>query len=110
MAEARKTLGQAFPSAGALTTVYTVPASTSAIVSTIVVCNQSSTLSAKYRISIAIAGTADIFSQYIAYDGPLQPNESYAFTLGITLATTDVIRVYDDTGLVSFNVFGIEIT
>lgn len=110
MAETRKTLGQSFPSAGQLTVAYTVPASVSTIVSTIVVCNQSSSLSAKYRISIAPAAAADSSAQYIAYDGPLQPNESYAFTLGITLATTDIIRVYDDTGLVSFNVFGIEIT
>lgn len=103
-----KTLSQTFPSAATLTTAYTVPASTSTTVSTITICNQSATATT-YRISVAVAAAADTTKQYICYDTPLAGNETQALTLGITLATTDLIRVYATLATVSFNVFGVEI-
>lgn len=110
MAEARKVLGQSIPSAGVLTTLYTVPGATQAVNSTITVCNQSKTQTAQVRISIAINGAADALSQYLVYDADFQPKETKGFTLGITLAAADVVRVYSDTGTVSFNAFGVELT
>jgi hypothetical protein len=109
MAESLHVLGQATPGAGSLVTLYTVPASTSTVVSTITVCNQNSS-SIKYRISVAIAGAADTPTQYLAYDTTLPKNAFVALTLGLTLATTDVIRVRSDTANVSFNAFGSEVT
>jgi len=104
-----KTLAQTNPSATTLTTHYTVPGATSTTVSTIVVCNRSATPTT-YRISIAPAAAADDNKQYIAYDAPIAANESITYTLGITLATTDLIRVYATLATLSFNSFGVEIS
>lgn len=46
-----KVLGQSNPAATTATTLYTVPSATSAVVSTISVCNQAAT-SGTYRIVI----------------------------------------------------------
>lgn len=104
-----KTLCQSKPSATTLTDCYTVPAATSAVVSTITVANQSSTPTS-FRISIAIAGAGDTGAQYIAYDVPIAGNETITLSLGAGLATTDVVRVYATLATLSFNVLGMEIT
>lgn len=107
MADVYKVLGQSAPVAATLTTLYTVPASTSTIVSTLVVANRGAT-SATYRISVAIGGAADAPQQYIAYDATIGANETVALTLGMTLAQTDVIRVYSSSGNLTFVAFGVE--
>lgn len=106
MATSLKVLGQSKPIAATLTTLYTVPVATSAVVSSIVACNQGAATT--IRISIAIAGAADTAAQYIAYDVPIGANETLAFTIGTTLAATDLIRVYNTLATVSFSAFGQE--
>ena|SRR5437773_8328020 len=108
MADTLKVLGQSFPVAGILTDAYTVPAATQAVVSTIVVCNQGASV-AKFRISVAVAGAADAPSQYLRYDVPVAGNDGFDITIGVTLGATDVIRVYSDTGSVSFNIVGVQV-
>lgn len=105
--EVFKVLGQIAPAASTLTAAYTVPASTSTTISTVTICNPTNG-TIKYRISIAVAGAANDQKQYIAYDASLLKNSTTAFTLGITLAATDVVRVYTDIATVSFNIFGVE--
>ena len=109
MATNYKVLGQVIPSAATPQTLYTVPASTQAVVSTITVCNQAAT-AATYRIAIRVAGAALATSQYIAYDVSLPANASDTLTLGITLNATDVITVYSSTATMSFGAFGSEIS
>lgn len=109
MAQTMKILGQSNPSATTLTDAYTVPASTSAVVSTITVCNRSSTATS-FRISVAIAGAADDNKQYLYYDVAIAGNDTFAATMGITLATTDVVRVYATLATLSFVITGTEIT
>ena len=104
-----KALGQSAPGAASLTTLYTVPGATSAIVSSITVCNQSATPTS-FRIAIRPAGAGVAAQHYIAYDVPILANEPWSFTEGITLATTDVISVYATLATLSFNAFGQEIT
>lgn len=108
MAEVRKILGQSKPGAATLTDIYTVPAATQAVVSTITVCNQSATPTA-YRLSAATDGAADATSQYFAYDVAIGANEVHTYTLGITLGSTDKLRVYNTLATLSFSVFGVEI-
>ena len=111
--ETYKVLAQDDPSASTLTDLYTVPAATEAVVSSIVVCNtaqQGSPSDAFIRISIAIAGAADADKQYIVRDIKLLKNETLPLTIGVTLAATDVIRIFSDQTKVSFQVFGTEIT
>lgn len=109
MADTFKTLGQVKPLATTLTDAYTVPAATSATVSTIVVANQSATATS-FRISVAVAGAADTAKQYIAYDALINGNDIVTLTLGITLAATDVVRVYNTLATCSFNLFGVEVS
>jgi uncharacterized lipoprotein YbaY len=109
MPQTHKVLGQSKPAATTLTTAYTVPASTSTIVSTVTIANQSATPTT-FRISVAIAGAADTPAQYIAYDTPINANDVVTLTLGISLAATDLIRVYNTLATCSFNLFGVELT
>jgi hypothetical protein len=109
MADTFKIIGQSNPSAATLTDAYTVPASTSAILSTITVANRSATATA-FRITVAPAGAADDPKHYLAYDIPIAGNDSNTLTLGITLATTDKVRVYATLATLAFNLFGLEIT
>jgi len=102
-------LGQVNPSATTATTLYTVPAATQAVVSTITVCNQAAS-AATYRIAIRVAGAALATSQYIAYDVSLPANASDTLTLGITVGATDVITIYSSTATMSFSAFGSEIS
>lgn len=109
MAEAYKVLGQAALAATTLTDVYTVPALTSAVVSSVVLCNRSATPTTA-RVAVSPAGASIDNKHYVAYDIELLGNESIALTLGITLATTDILRAYAAAATVSVNVFGTEIT
>lgn len=108
MATTYKVLGQSNPAATTLTTLYTVPASTQTVVSTITVANQAAT-AATYRIAVRVAGAAITASQYIAYDVSLPANASDTLTLGITVGATDVISVYASSATMSFSAFGSEI-
>lgn len=109
MAVAYKVLGQSNPTAATSTTAYTVPASTEAVVSSIIVCNRSATATS-FRINIDPAGGGDANEQYLYYDLPIPGNDTFIATVGLTLATTDLVRVYATLATLSFNVMGSEIT
>lgn len=109
MPTAYKVLGQSNPSATTLTTLYTVPAATSAVVSTISICNQAGT-SATYRIAIRPAGASVAAQHYLVYGATVAASDSVLLTLGVTLATTDVISVYASSANMSFTAFGSEIS
>lgn len=109
MTDTLKVLGQVNPTAQTLTAAYTVPAATSATISSIVVCNSGASAD-KFRISVAVAGAADNLKQYLYYDVDVPAYENFVLTLGITLAATDVVRVYAGGSYLSFNVFGVEVT
>jgi len=109
MATTYKVLGQSNPAATTATTLYTVPASTSAVVSTITVANQAAT-SGTFRIAIRPAGATLAAQHYIAYDSTITANNSTMLTIGVTLATTDVITVYASSATMSFSAFGTEIS
>jgi glucose-6-phosphate dehydrogenase assembly protein OpcA len=108
MAANYKVLGQVAPAANTLTTAYTVPSSTEAVVSTIVVSNQGPT-STTYRIAIRPDGESIAQKHYIAYDVSIPTMDSLAITLGLTLNASDIISVESYSGLASFNIFGSEI-
>jgi hypothetical protein len=107
MADTAKVLAQVNPSATTLTTLYTVPAATSVVSSSIVVCNQG--VAGSFRISVQIAGAADNVKQYLYYDTAIGANATFVATIGMTLAATDVVKIYNSSGSMSFNLFGIEI-
>jgi len=104
-----KVLGQAKPTAATLTSLYTVPSSTSAVLSTIVACNTTTTPD-EIRIAVRPAGEAIADKHYIVHTVGISGFANYTYTLGITLATTDVLSVYSLGGNISFNVYGTEIS
>lgn len=104
-----KVLGQANPGANANVDPYTVPAGAEAVVSTIAICNQSSA-QATFRVAVRPDGAALAAQHYIAYDTPVDGNDSVFLTLGITLDADDVITVRAGSASISFNIFGSEIT
>jgi hypothetical protein len=108
MATTYKVLGQVAPSAATATTLYTVPALTQAVVSTIVICNRVVTNDI-FRIAIRVGGSALSSEEYVAYDVVVGGSDSTALTLGITLGAGDIITVYAGTANLSFNAFGSEI-
>lgn len=109
MTDSLLVLGQSFPIANTLTTLYTVPGSTSVTVSSLTVCNQSVTPDA-FSLSVAPGGASDAPAQYIYYQLYLDGNDTFIATVGFTLATTDVVRVFSLNGTSSFSLFGVQIT
>ncbi len=107
MANIYKVLGQVAPSATTNTSLYTVPAATSTVCSTLVVCNRG--VSTTFRVAVRPAGAGIANEHYIVYDNYVNAGDSIFFTLGITLATTDVITVYAGHANTSFNLYGSEI-
>lgn len=108
MATTYKVLGQSNPSATTATTLYTVPASTSAVISTISIANLGGS-AATFRVAVRPAGATLANQHYIAYDVTVGALDTTTITAGITLAATDVITVYASTATIAFNAFGSEI-
>jgi hypothetical protein len=109
MAQAHKVLGQSSPSATTLTTLYTVPASTQAVCSSLTICNTASSATT-YRVAIRPSGATVATQHYIAYDAALPANDTVTLTLGIALSATDVVSVYAGATGVAFAAFGVEVT
>jgi hypothetical protein len=108
MATRYKVLGQVAPSATTNTTLYTVPALKETVVSTLVIANRSGA-NASYRVAVRPAGATLANEHYVAYDVAVGGGDSTTLTLGLTLATTDVITIYGSTANLSFSLFGSEI-
>lgn len=108
MATTYKVLGQSAPAATTETDVYTVPAATTAVLSTIVVANRSAS-AVTYRIAVRPDGAALANQHYIAYDVNVGASDSTTITLGITMDAGDILTVYASSADLSFNVFGSEI-
>lgn len=108
MATTYKVLGQVAPSATTATTLYTVPSSTQAVVSTIAVCNRAAS-SGTFRIAIRPNGATLANEHYIAYGSTVGANDSTFITIGATLGDTDVITVYASSADQTFSAFGSEI-
>lgn len=107
MASTYKVLGQNAPNATTLTTLYTVPASTSAVCSTLAICNRGGT--ATIRVAVRPAGVTISNQHFIMYDAVLNANDSIFLTIGLTLAATDVVSIYASTADTSFSLYGSEI-
>ena len=109
MALVYKVLGQSNPSATTATTLYTVPASKEAVVSSISICNLASS-SATYRIAVRPSADGSTAAKHwIVYGATVGGSDSTALTLGLTLATGDKVKIYASTANISFSAFGSEI-
>lgn len=104
-----KTLGQANPAATTQTNLYTVPSSTSTVVSSITICNQG-TANGFYRIAVRPNGEALTKKNYMFYDTFLPPKNTQTLSLGMALEAGTVLTVYANTNDLSFMAFGSEVS
>jgi hypothetical protein len=95
--------GQLKPSAATLSTLYTATGET--VISSIVVCNLDAAATT-FRIAVRPLGAAINDKHYLYYDVPVNGNDTFVATIGITLANTDVISCYATLATVSFSAFG----
>jgi len=95
--------------ANTLIDAYTVPAGTSTILSSVIVTNRTTT-DQRFRVSLAVAGAADDVKQYLYFDVLIFERDTFIATIGVTLATTDKVRVRADAVGITFNVVGVELT
>ena len=110
MATAYKTLGQLDLTTTSLTDLYTVPASTETVVSTVVIANRNASATT-FRLAVRVDGDAISNRHYLAFDVPVAANDSTTLTLGFTMAATDVLSVQaGDANRLSINAFGAEVT
>ena len=111
MARAYKILGQSNPSANVLTTLYTVPASNSSIISSITIANldEDPTDGGAFRISVNTSSAAVSNASYISYGVNIPGRDAITLTLGITLNAGSIISVNANSSLLAFSAFGTEI-
>ena len=109
MATTYKIIAQSAPAATTETVIYTVPNSTSTVISTLTVCNQAST-PATYRIAIRPAADSTTAAKHwIVYGATIDGSDSTMLTTGTTLAAGDKVIVYASSATMSFNLSGMEI-
>jgi hypothetical protein len=104
-----KVLAQGLTTADTSTTLYTVPSSTQAVVSTITVTNLQSS-PANYSMRIKVSNAANDDKQLLFVDNPLSGSETNVISAGISLATGDVVAISGTTSLISINLYGSEIS
>ena len=115
MPTAYKILGQTLPTANLLSNVYVVPTSTSAIISTIAVCNQSS---ANANVDIMIRPINETLANkhYLIKGVTIPRADTMILSPGVTLNASVIVAVNnavasgETAANVSFNVFGVELT
>ena len=115
MPTAYKILGQTLPTANTLSNVYVVPTSTSAIVSTITICNQSSA-NANVDIMIRPINETLASKHYLVKGVTIPRADTMILSPGVTLNASVIVAVNnavasgETAANVSFNVFGVELT
>lgn len=92
-------------------TLYTCPAATAAVVSTLTICNRSNT-AAYYTVAISDSNSGEpATSKYIVRNDVLTGFETVGLTLGLTLdATNKYVRVSASNANLTFALFGSEIS
>lgn len=105
-----KVLGQQSPSNTSEATLYTVPAATQAVVSTISVANLTGS-SANASINVCVNGAASSNTNAFLKTVSIPSASTVTFTVGLTLGAADVIRITSGTGnALTFQAFGSEIS
>lgn len=112
MANTYKRLGAINPSANTQTNVYVVPAATSAVVSSITICNQSAS-NASYSIALmnssefnAAAPTAT----FIVRGATVPAADTIILTMGMTANAGMVLAANASSASISISAFGSEIS
>jgi len=109
MAILYKVLGQEAPPATTEVDLYTVPALTQTVASSVTITNRGSTV-ATFRVAVVQGGGVTGPRHYLYYDLPIAGYDTFIATIGVTMETTDVVRAYASSANLTFQLFGSEIT
>ena len=90
-------------------TLYSTPAETEAVISTIAICNTAAS-PATYRIGIMGSAGTPGASNWLIYDATAAANDTVFLTVGITLDPEKFIRVSSSANTVTFSAFVSEIS
>ena len=107
MAESIKRLAGVDLPASSNTTIYTVPASTSAIV-TVTICNRTSS-GISYGIAHTASGSSPANGDYKVYDKTISGNDSHQIT-GVSMDANNQIVAYASAAGLSITVDGVEVS
>lgn len=100
---------QGTASTGTYATLYTTPAATQAVISSLVITNQSSS-AVTVRIGMETSATTPSASEFLVYDAAIAGNDTVALTLGITMPASNFIRVASSASTCNFTAFLSEIS
>jgi L-lactate permease len=123
MSNTFKILSQRAPAANTANVLYTVPANTQTIITSLNVCNQDN-VTRTFSVAVVPSGEANVVANvistnvasiqtkhYIAYQVSLNAASYSPLSLGFSLNANDnILIVSPNTANVSFGAFGIEIT
>lgn len=93
--------------AGDFVTAYTVPATKSAVVSTLAITNFAGT-AATYRVAVIKSGDTLSSENILFLDTPIAASTTQAITIGMTLAEGDVVKFAANSAYVNATLFGSE--
>jgi hypothetical protein len=108
VADTLKVLGQVAPAAATMTDLYTAPAGTQVVVSSIIVCNRGFS-DTTFRVAVSPGGASIEDKHYLYYDTRIPSSETLAAQIGVTLSAGDKLRVRAGNNMLSFSAFGIEV-
>jgi len=112
MPQSFKRLGAINPTANTQTNVYVIPAATEAVISTVTICNQSSS-NVSYSL---ISMTAGEFSSpapvktFLVRGATVPAADTIVLTLGLTMNAGSILSANTNSGSVSILAFGSELT
>jgi len=112
MPQSFKRLGAINPSANTQTNVYVVPAATESVISTITICNQT-TSNASYSLILmpsSIFASPAGAAHFIVRGATVPAADSIILTIGLTANAGSVLAANTNNNSISFAAFGSEIT
>jgi uncharacterized protein YaiE (UPF0345 family) len=112
MANSYKILGQLNPTANTQGNVYVVPSSTAAVVSSIIIANQS-TSNASYSIIVmpsANFSTSAANTFFVIRGGVAPASDTGTLNIGITLPAGAVLAANASSSSISISAFGVEVS
>ena len=105
-----KILAQVAPAANTANTIYTTPANTQTMVTTLNVCNQDN-VARTYSVAVVPSGNTLAAKHYVAYQASINASSYIPLVLSFAMNANDsVVVVSPNTANVSFVAFGLEMS
>ena len=92
MAITRKCLGQEYPSGLTPTAIYTCPAATEAVISSITAANCTGSPDT-FSIALRCGGAPLEYKHVLFLDVPIPANDTFIATIGICMSADDILEV-----------------